>query len=208
MQTIITPATTFDLTTLAAVKAELGITGSDDDAILADLIRQASGAIATFCGRAFASEQVRETFRLSAPAPSITLTRWPVTAVHAVTVGGTELAAGIYEADPDTGILARLDGFGLTVLWSAGSIAVEYTGGYILPGENGRTLPHDIERACITLVKAHFAARSRDPMVRSESVPGVLDRSFWVGGFDGAAVPPDVAGLLNPYRQRRPGGLG
>jgi len=191
MLTIITPAAATDLTTVAAVKGELGIT---------DLIRQASGAIATHCGRAFASERVRETIRLSAPAPSITLSRWPVTAVQAVVVGGTALAPDAYEVDPDTGILTRLDGFGLTVPWPTGSIAIEYTGGFILPGQDGRTLPHDIERACLDTVAATWNARGRDPLVRSEKAFDVLATSYLVDGFTG--LPPSAMGLLAPFRRR------
>src|SRR5512132_4147159 len=79
---------------------------------------------------------------------------------------------------------------------------LDYQAGYVLPGEPGRTLPDDIERAAIMLVKAAWFARTRDPLIRSEDVSGITNTTYWVGGFgNGASLPPDVEGLLAKHRQ-------
>ena len=79
---------------------------------------------------------------------------------------------------------------------------VDYRAGYVLPGEPDRTLPDDIERAAIMLVKAAWFARTRDPLIRSEDVSGVTNTTYWVGGFgNGGSLPPDVEGLLSKHRQ-------
>lgn len=45
MLTVITSAASHDLTTVAAVKAELAVSGSGDDAWLADTITRASATV-------------------------------------------------------------------------------------------------------------------------------------------------------------------
>jgi hypothetical protein len=78
---------------------------------------------------------------------------------------------------------------------------LQYTGGYTLPDAPQPTLPDDITRAVLLLVKAAYFARTRDPAIRSESVEGA--GSF--GYFSGAAsdMPPEVEGLLRPHRTPR-----
>ena len=54
--TVVKPASSFDLTVLATVKAELGIADRASDAALAGYIKQASEVVAKFCNRVFALE--------------------------------------------------------------------------------------------------------------------------------------------------------
>ena len=56
MLTVVKPASSFDLTVLATVKAELGIADRASDAALAGYIKQASEVVAKFCNRVFALE--------------------------------------------------------------------------------------------------------------------------------------------------------
>ena len=58
--TVITPASTQDLTTLATAKVELGVTGTTDDNKILNHIRQASDQIAAYCNRVFGLETVEE----------------------------------------------------------------------------------------------------------------------------------------------------
>ena len=75
MLIVITPADTFDLTTIEAVKAEIS---TDNDELLGTMITQASQAIANHCSRVLLSQGVRETLRLDYCQDKIALTCWPV----------------------------------------------------------------------------------------------------------------------------------
>lgn len=197
MLTVITPAASHDLTTVAAVKAELAVSGSGDDAWLADTITRASATVRRWCNRVFAAETVRETYRLARPVPELLLSRLPVVTIASVTVDGAAYASGSYEADVDAGVLRRLTERGRYQCWDAATTVVQYDAGYVLPGEPGRTLPEDVERATILLVKAGWHARIRDPMQRSTSVDGVGADAFWTGA---PTLTPDVVDLLEPHR--------
>ena len=56
MITVVTPAATQALTTLAAIKAELAVTGGSDDAYLSAAIARASAAVCGYCNRVLAAE--------------------------------------------------------------------------------------------------------------------------------------------------------
>jgi hypothetical protein len=202
MLTVIAPAASSDLTTRATVKAELQIAGGGDDDFLSSAITRASAAVSRWCNRVFPLETVRETFRLDRTRPELVLSRFPVVSIASVTVDGTALdPAADFEADGDRGILYRLDSRGKFMCWPSAVVVVEYSAGFLLPGDPNRTLPDDIERAALLLVKAEYFARIRDPLVKSEDVSGALSTSFWVGGFgNGASLPPDVEGFLTPHR--------
>lgn len=198
MLIVTTPATSQALTTLAAVKAALDMTGSnDDDAFLSDTINRVSAVIARFCRRTFALETVTETLRLNRHTPEVVLSRFPVVAVSAVTVGGIALDSSEFETDSERGILYRIDANRRFICWPSDVIEVTYSAGYILPSEHDRTLPEDIEKAAIMLCKIDYYARLRDPLLKSDAVEGIITQTFWVGG---SGLPPDVEMLLQPYR--------
>jgi uncharacterized phiE125 gp8 family phage protein len=203
MLTVIDPADTHRLITLASIKSELQVSGGADDAFLTSLIDQASATARSWCRRTFAQETVSETVYLDRPASPIELTRYPVTEIASVTVAGTVLDPVEYEVEDDTGWLYRLDASGGRCARFCGRVVVEYTGGYTLPDTPQSTLPDDISRAAAVLVKGAYFARTRDPAIRSESVEGA--GSF--GYFSGTAgdLPPEVEGLLRPYRAPRIG---
>ena len=103
MLTVLTPAASYDLVTLAAAKAEMEVIGNADDAVLASFIRQASSAVSSYCQRVFPQELVTETFRLGwgskgpirADAP-LHLSRTPVASVTAITDNETILTPDAY----------------------------------------------------------------------------------------------------------------
>jgi len=69
ISTVISAASTYDLTTLADVKDDLGITSTASDATLARMISAVSAAVANYCNTVFPVETVCDTFypdRLSA----------------------------------------------------------------------------------------------------------------------------------------------
>jgi hypothetical protein len=202
--TVIAEAESKNLTVLETVKTELGITGSENDVKLSDLICTASDIITDYCKRQFAEETVSEVFlpergwRTGECVDCLVLARNPVSDIISVTDNSSALVATDFDLDADTGILYRVAG-GSHYVWNMiGQIEVVYTGGYaLLDG-----LPRSIERAAVLLVKDMFSAQGRDPRVKSESTPGIYTVDYWVGSVGPAGeLPPDITALLGPYRR-------
>lgn len=198
MLTIITAGVSRALTTFDAVKAELAMSDGTDDIFISSLVEQASAAVEGWCGHPLAAETVRETFdvRCSFAAPDLLLSRIPVTSVLSVTVDGSVLAEDRYEFDGEAGFLYALTSTASRGYWSPGRVAVEYAAGYVLPGQEGRTLPHDIERAAIIIARNAYASRGRDPTLRSDDVEGIGSQAFGLA----STFTSEVAELLARYR--------
>jgi hypothetical protein len=75
---------------------------------------------------------------------------------------------------------------------------VVYVGGYVLLGE----LPFEIEAACIKRVSLLWHEGGRDPSVRQISIPGVIERTYWVGADATDPVIKDIERMLNPFRKQ------
>jgi len=198
MLVVNTAADSYDLTVLSTVKAELSIEGGASDAQLTEQIHQASDICATYCSRVFADETVTETLR-NVRRTVIGLQRGPATTITSVTEDGTALLATEYEAETDDKGLSYL--YRLSdddrVDWDAAKLVIVYTGGYaLLDG-----LPRTIERACIDLVKLLYFSASRDPVLRSVDVPGVMSKTYWVGATSDGALPPHIEANLAPFRR-------
>lgn len=197
--TIVTPASATALTDVQSVQAELGLEGTTEAGYLRGQIASASAAISSWCGRVFAQETVREVFRPEGCLSSLTLARCPVTNIASVVEDGTTLASTDYELDAASGILWRLSS-DERAPWRARKITVQYTAGFLLPEQPNRTLPHDVQRACILMVAAQYLAKGRDPLLRSESAQDVGSASYLDPRAGMEAMPPQAAALLAPYR--------
>lgn len=191
------------LTTLAAVKAELSIAGTDDDAAITALIAQMSAAIESYCNRQFGTRTVTDTFRNRTRREALVLSAIPATTITTVTESGAELDPTGYELESaKSGLLLRLDGSDNLSCWAARKITVEYVAGYILPGGEGSDLPADIERACIDLCVRGYHGAGRDASLKSEEVPGVIKQAWETNSVMSAgALPEDVLSRLDHYRQ-------
>lgn len=188
-----------DMTLLETVKTELGITVTTYDTLLATLIQQVSAAIVAYCNREFAEETVIESFRplwCASAVEALILARVPATDIDTVVEDGTTLDSDEYEVDPATGFLWKLSGAD-RVCWSGRLIVVTYTGGYQMLD----TLPQDLERACIDLVKHHWSARQRDPALKSLAVDGVATEQYGFGNVNDDGLPMGVAPILDGYRR-------
>jgi hypothetical protein len=193
---VTTPAATKDLTTLARLKTDLGITDAAQDAALADVIREASDAIGRFCARpeGFGRETVTETWRLSGSAECLILARDILPAVASVTEDGEPLAAADYLLDGS--LLRRL--FDDTPHdWTARKIVVTYAAGYALLADT----PYDLERACLDLCATIWASRGRDRSLRSESADGVGAVSYLDPRAASGGLPQAIADALASYRR-------
>jgi len=203
--TVTTPATVERLTTVARIQADLGITGSDTE--IETAIDEASSRIEAELGYHLALETVTETFRSNGYdcASGLLLERTPVVSIDAVSSDTVALAEGDWMVDPVNGLLLWLDGSGLTRTWTfRTALSVDYSGGWIMPGEEGRTLPPAIESACVAYVRSIWFSRRRDPLVKSIEVPDVISYDYWVGGTaDVGALPPEVSAMLAPFKRLR-----
>ena len=213
VSTVLTPASSYDLTTLATIKDDLAIPAADttSDATLARFITEQSALVAQYCNRVFPVETIRDTFFLDRdPYPyqvaglqsELQLSRWPVLAVSSVVetvaLGQTNvLTEGTeYIADRANGWLTRLDpNTGTPTGWSPNQYTVQYQAGLNSP-------PPDLEMAVLRLVTARFKARGRDPYLRSQGEPGVGQEQYWVGAMPGQTgpFPPDISAVLEKYR--------
>lgn len=115
LTTLITPPSTSSLTTLADVKDELGISGSDQDARLKRYIASESVMIARYCNRVFGLATWQDEFRpqhgvwgegVRAAANPLLLSKWPLASGTVInftgnthgtaTVDGLSSTAGLY----------------------------------------------------------------------------------------------------------------
>ena len=217
MLIVSTPADTTALTTLVAVKEEMKIVGGADDAWLRRQIDGASALACAYLGVPMANdgtanlgrETVVETIRLDRGHPrrgrwdvrrhDLRLARWPISSVTSVEEAGTVLDAAAYEMDVELGALTRLSG-GAPSFWAVGKIVITYVAGWLLPGDEGRNLPPEIEDAVIELVKASVFGRSRDPAIKSEQADGIDSVTYFFGTPGEGPMPASVVMKLDRYR--------
>lgn len=205
MLTVVTPATSTSLTTLARASAMLGYElGQDVDIIAERCIREASAMVVDYCRRPFARETVLEVFYGAAKCcDGLLLGRSPVTNFASVTSEEVLLTTTDYAYDPELGKLYRSDAAGHLFQWGWGSVSVVYTAGYTLPDDDVAstwTLPLAVERAATLIAGAYLSTRQRDPMVRSETVEGVGATTWWEPASAGL-ISPEAESLLAPYRR-------
>lgn len=202
--TVVTPATSRDLTVLNTVKAELGITTTTEDAKLATWIRQASRMAESYCHRVFGQETVTETFWPDRQwdrfcQPCLYLQRYPVTEITALTEDTTEVGASGYRLDAENGALYRLNTTSYPGNWGASqAISITYTGGYELLD----SLPDDIEAAVIHMIRDFRADATRDPNLIEKEIEGVSRYRWWAPTEAKTAMPIEISGLLDPYVRR------
>lgn len=191
MLTVTSPASTYDLTLLATVKSELGITDRSEDEKLARWITQASGEVSKRLNRVFARETISETFRATSRQDGLLLSRFPVSEIVSIIENDTTLTATDYELVAQTGELNRLRtdrGW----QWPIGKIVVTYTAGYAEIGD----LPDGVERLAIIFVNQYRYSAPRDPLLRSETTDGAGSSSY----FD-AGSSPEAANLIEQLRK-------
>jgi hypothetical protein len=213
---IISAASDFNLTTLAAVKMEFDITTTDQDVYLTSLIRRVSSAISSYCRRVFARQTYQDTFVTppwgwSHRMGDLFLANYPVVpgSILATRDGQSILAGGDFRLSTAAGRLHMLSGFGR-------EIVITYEAGWVLPGwpdSGGSTLPEEIEGAAIMLAlgmrqSGRLAYTDRDPFLRSETIEGVGRRDYSqqaIGSATGSAmagpgmISGSVAAALEPY---------
>jgi hypothetical protein len=202
--TVVTPATSNWLVTLDAALDELGLTsdGGTQDSQVGRIIGQVSAAISAYCGRIFVKQSYRDQFRYPCNwlgyGKPLLLSRAPIAvdgdgaAILTATEDGAAVVLAEWEADLSAGMLYRLDSGGSATSWTGSLVVVDYDAGYDL-------IPEDVQAAALRWLVMRYTARGRDPLLRSEEVPGAQRFDYQVSQAP-AGVPPDVAEMLGPYR--------
>lgn len=165
-----------DFTTVANLKAWIGLESSDDDALLQRLITSQSKLIVAWLFRPILSASYTDTFQATGNQ-TLCLHVTPVQAIASVTVDGQTVAI----ANDDVSIW-RQDGSP----WY-GAVAVSYTGGY-------SKVPPDIEQACIELCALRYSERGR--IGHQSKAIGAETVTYYIRAF-----PDSVSNLLNQYKR-------
>jgi hypothetical protein len=195
MLTILSAAVSQDLTTLAAARTECGLTDTSDDAILLPLIRQASAACARYCGRPhFGREHYEQTENTSRSSGALILERDLEPTVVSVTAAGAAVSASDYELQAG-GVLRRVGAHCYSWAWPV-PVVVNYYAGFTLL----TTLPDDIERACLTVLRGWYYARRRDPTIRTITSEGIGMTAF-ATPTSGDGFSLEAAAMLEPWRR-------
>lgn len=201
------PAGSYDLCTVDQLRELLSAPSSITDLFLGELVTRASKAAVKLCRRGFIAETITEQWRsfphvdsasLANFPNNIWLHRPPIVSVISVVEDAVTLVPGTdYEIDTTRGRITRLCN-DIPLRWRFRKLEIEYQGGYTFPDG---TLPEDVQAGVLELAKDLYFSRGRDPMVRAENVPGVLEKQYWVGGVgdDGSAWPQRAVDYLAGY---------
>lgn len=220
MLTVITPATNTRLTTVDNFRSEFPsvTTAIASDGQVQRWIDRASSMAVDYCQRVFAAEVVRQiefphlygnlehgglhyaarVMETPSSLSRIVIERTPATDL-VVTVDGSTLTDGTdYHHDKRRGCLYRLMA-GRPSIW-CGTVQLDYTGGYVLPGDDGANLPGDVEYA-VQLWMARFVAAmttatsAAEGGLKAEQIVGVGTFEYY---SKVQSVMPGAAGVNQP----------
>jgi len=215
--TVVDPAPNTLLTTVEAVKFNLGITEDDTDDQIECMIQESSDFIVSYTARTFARQNVTEAF-VGKGLPNAQLSITPINSISALTFK-TSPVTNFTIDDKEAGIIQIETGFTSTEIgWNTIDRAVSpyavkdwactYIGGYILPSWQltglSRDLPYDLERACIEMTKVTFHNASLDGSIRTYKIGDTSvtwDKSSSGSGANNAGIPTVAANILDYYRR-------
>ena len=201
------------LTTLARVKRELGLTDTTNDAHLRNLIAEASDACASHSDRVWGLQ----TYKESVPGygdTTLLLTHAPIVGTPSEVLHDNTPVTDFEVADADAGALYRRAGWNWTTAWGYGAapsprgelplFTITYQAGFVLPGwataAASRTLPHDIERACVLAVCHWYKNKGKAVSVASKKVGDLAITYDGAGVESDSGLPAKALALLPPPR--------
>lgn len=202
--TVTEAAGTYDLVDLSVIKDELGVTDNSKNALLQRYLTSASAMIAQYCNRVFLAETMTEEFwnqrdrhrRLILDTmQDLQVSRWPIQSVTSVTENGTVLVQDTdFKIDADNGQLLRLNSDGNPMHWRVYPVIVVYVGGF-------EDIPVDVQDAAVRMVTRRYASKGRDPNLKQQNIPGVLEQSWWIAtGTEAGNMDPSITDILDNYR--------
>lgn len=191
MLEVITPASSYNLCTLAECKTFLGISGTSQDSNIQSHIASASDAISEYLHRVVVSEVVEETFwtRLE----TMIVERFPIVSIASITERDTVLTAGTdFVAEVRVGMIYRLIN-GERRPWQ-GKTVIRYTGGFA-------TVPTSIKEATFLAVKGFMETLDREAGIKSERLEGASEQSYF--SQSGPWLLSEITQKLTAYRLAR-----
>lgn len=218
--TVTTPPASTALVEVTTVRSELPNCGAADDPRIQRLISVASEAIAGGAQSYFGFPAGLATYKETLPGTGtnlLILARTPIVSVTTVTHRGDVLTDFTVE-NAEAGLLHRQSGFVWAPQGDVRSLVshalpgtgrldweIDYQAGWLLPGENNRSLPAAIEEAALETVKRLLAMGSGNgtkDVVRQK----IGDTEVQFADTDGKAfnrwgLPPVAVALLRPYRR-------
>jgi hypothetical protein len=204
MLEVVTPAATFDLTTVDAVNAELGIdSNTANDGLNSGYISAASDSIARYCKRILVAQEYAETFYTNTCKNELLLSEYPVAEIASIEENGVPLADDAFKVNADTGAVIRRRNGDIAWWPDASTIIVTYTAGHG-EGTGLPSLPPSIERAAILLSCMAYRSRRRDPAIRTATHTDT-SVTFGPGPFANGegGLPPEIVALLKPHKDFR-----
>ena len=171
------------LTQLSTLKSRLRLNSFDvdDDTLLTNYIKHASGRFALECNRIF-DRAAGATFEYHAHERVITPDRYPIESVASFDLKSNEAEGWIAQSDVTWLIRPHKSVIELAApLGSSSQIArVTYTGGYVMPGSTpsaGQTaLPDEIEQACLDQVVYWYQNRQRLGLLSTSGEGGSIQQ--------------------------------
>lgn len=166
------------LTTYDAVKSYIRAADDSNKSDLERLINWASGWIETQTGRKFGKSVFTDKYFGPRNGRTLLLKQYPVLSVTSVVIDETDIDLNEVDVENESGILHRHKG------WKAErSTTIIYEAGYVLPAQETtgppavvRTLPYDLEDACIQIVAVRNDMRGSEHL-KSERID-VLSSDF------------------------------
>ena len=174
------------LTTLAAVKAYLGIDHDNDNDLLETLVGAESKIIESWLGRKYGTISYTDIFSGSGGTEHL-FRNYPVTAVTSLTIDGKTIDEA--ETIQDTGYMVydnRLLLFGHVFSWGKNNCRAEYNA--------GEDVPADVGQACIELAAIRYKNRDRIGL-KSKGLAGETIT------YDRKAIPDEIKVMLQPHRK-------
>lgn len=203
---VTTPAASLALLSIDELREAAGVTGSASDAKLSAMGLRVAAAIMQECNIAIGAggqptlhrETLTEGFRM-ARNDVLPLARRHEVSITSIVEDGAPLAEADYVADPESGLLTRLNS-DMPIPWCASKVTVVYAAGFL-------TIPDDLKHAAMDCLRAFWLEAGRDPMVkgRETEVPGLYRErvDLWAGSLPGGGegpVPDSVSGQLARFR--------
>jgi hypothetical protein len=139
------------LTTLAAVKEYLGLSGTGEDSLLNRLVEWATSFIQTYCGRIFFQGSYDE-YHDGDGSDSVLSRQFPIVSVDTVEVDGVVKDSSSFVVYAPIGMIRLKSG---VFPRGKNNIRLMYTAGYA-------SLPKDLEQACIELVALKYYDRGKE----------------------------------------------
>lgn len=192
------------IATVAEYKTYAGVSGTEHDARLADVLSMAQAWMERRCGRSFDLASYTDEEYDGTGGPTLVLRNAPVTLLTSVSIRGdsgevTTVGPGTYRLDAGGGRVIRLASIetvfgewrGADPVWPRGSmnVLVTYTAGY-------STAPPDLKRALFRVMDRMWHEGRSDPSVSSESI-GAYSRSMRAGHD----VRDEIEAMLLPFRR-------